>query len=154
MNIKISYAIAIAILIYLIMVETSDWTCSEGPYYCMIKCTGEPATLQGTTPSREDSVSTLLRKISKVGETEGRSVKWRRAMILSIIVVTLISIFILGDLTNFTSKSYCLCILLGFFFTYIVTNFFTFHFDSNVEKNINTSVEYIRNKLKLDKELD
>ena len=113
----------------ILFVEHRDLYCSQ---IWSKECTGEGMSYQGTQPLEGDSPKTLVHRLVRAAGSENRSIKWRRALILSSIVVAVILLVIIpltGDevfsLPRF--DLYITCVLSSFAILYFSFNYYSYH---------------------------
>jgi hypothetical protein len=99
-------------------------------------------------PKNTDNVNELLNKIKISTNCGNSTVKWRRGLLLSVVICILISLVVLGKFP--TGKEMFLMVFLTFIVIYFSFSYYEYHYEKYPIININKSVNYIRAKLKLD----
>lgn len=99
-------------------------------------------------PKNTDSVNELLNKIKISSSCGSNTVKWRRSLLMSIVICILISLIILEKFPD--GKSLFLMVFITFIVIYFSFSYYEYHYEKYPMINIDKSVNYIRNKLKLE----
>lgn len=141
------YGILIAFVIFRFVFEIKDVQCPD-----VFNSTSEECKKYGgmcfsyTNPEPTDSCEILLNKIVKAGGAECRSIKWRRALFLSVVIMFLIWMLVIspGELPKWTV--FYLCTLISFVILYSVFNWYSAHVYNNVENNISMAVKMLQSK--------
>lgn len=128
------------LLIYATKMEYSDLFCStnKGKQICK---SGNGVAYREGKPSPNDSVDVLLQKISYSSIYETNSVKWRRCLILSV-VITLVLFFLLFSRLP-TGREFLICVLIIYFTMYLMLSFYQSQVAKYAVKQILTSIKYI-----------
>ena len=132
-------------------------------------CNGTGMSWAGSVPYKEDEIFTLLEKIKKASNAETHSIKWRRSLILSTLLVYTVVCpnFVFGfsgsNDRGYEKEDFGICIgnfclpdwrgvyiLIAIFFLilYFTYDYYSYHIYSKPRENIRTGVEYIKNKIK------
>ena len=144
MNI-IMYGILIAYTLFRFMFEIKDIKCPD-----VFNSTPEECESFGgmcfsyTKPLETDSCDELLKKISKAGGAECRSIKWRRALFLSVVIMFAVWVLVItpGSLPPWTTMY--LCIIISFAILYMVFNWYSAHIYNVPSEWIDQSIEMLR----------
>lgn len=99
-------------------------------------------------PKNTDNVNELLNKIKISTKCETTTVKWRRTLLLAVVITFLISLLILQRLPS--GKEMFLMVFLTFMVIYFSFIYYEYHYNKYPMINIDKSVNYIRTKLKLE----
>jgi len=102
-------------------------------------------------PKSSDSVNQLLNKIKLSSNVASNTVKWRRSLLLSVVIVILISLVVLEKFP--CGKQLVLMVFLAFIIIYFSFSYYEYHYEKYPVNNIHKSINYIRDQLNL-KNLD
>lgn len=141
------YALIVGILILVFMLESSDWLCDDIWGNMLTVCKGEGMPCRGSLPSEDDNVQALMGRIKSAAKAETRHIKWRRAMIYSILIMFAIWGLAVtpGRLPNW--EQFYLTVIICFAFLYFGFNFFSYHYNTIAEENILKSLKLLKTKL-------
>jgi len=145
----IMYILLFGTVVYITLMEHADWFCSDLHGFTFTECKGEGLPYRGSTPSSSDSILTLLHKIDIGSKAENNSIKWRKAALLSVIIVLALFTLVctpgsLPEWNIFYTGSF-----ISFAVLYFMLNFYSYHYSSLPEKNIRDSVKLLKEKLHL-----
>lgn len=129
--------------------ERLDLYCPpEVKQFCKNKCGDNKGKyyIKGK-PENTDTINELLNKIKISSNCEGSTVKWRRCLLLSIIISILIALVIMQKFPS--GRDFFLMVFLAFIMLYFSFSYYEYHYNKYPAININKSVNYIRNKLDL-----
>jgi len=148
---EILYVLYLAFFLLILFVEHRDLYCSQ---IWSKKCDGEGMPYQGTQPQQDDSVETLVHRLTRAAGSENRSIKWRRALILSSIVVAVILLVIIpltGDETFTLPRFdlYITCVLASFTILYFSFNYYSYHIFTKGRNNAKEAGKELLNKISL-----
>jgi hypothetical protein len=141
------YAIIAIAVVLIFYIENRDWRCSNS-YSVWEKCeNNDGMAFRGSKPNESDSPIELLNKIDIASNTYQKSIKWRRAFVISVGIAFLSFILVItpGKLPIWTT--FYLVIMIGWFLLY--TNFYNYEFHKyNLPKEyIKESTEILRKNL-------
>lgn len=130
--------------------ERLDLYCpAEIKKYCKDKCGDNKGKYyEKGQPKNSDNINELLNKIKISTNCEASTVKWRRSLLLAMIISLLISLIILQRFPS--GKEMFLMVFITFIIIYFSFSYYEYHYNKYPMININKSVNYIRNKLRLE----
>lgn len=99
-------------------------------------------------PKNTDTVNELLNKIKISANCGSNTVKWRRSLLISVVVCILVSLVVLEKFPD--GKSLFLMVFIAFIVISSSFSYYEYHYEKYPMINIDKSVNYIRNKLKLE----
>lgn len=135
--------IVIAVLLFIaIKAEWLDVYCPSQKYSSDSCGEGCGMAYIGSDPDPNATFSETLDKIDNAAKADQRTVKWRRALILSVIIVLCIFIFVLGRLPN--GIELFICVVISEFFIWGSFSFYTFHHTDHAKNRINQNTEHLR----------
>jgi uncharacterized membrane protein len=133
--------------------ERLDLYCpGEVNKYCKNLCGDNKGKyyIQGQ-PKNTDNVNELLNKIKISANATLNTVKWRRSLLLAVVIAIFISMIILEKFPS--GKQLFLMVFLTFIIIYFSFSYYEYHYEKYPVNNIHKSINYIRNQLNL-KNLD
>ena len=135
--------IVIGVILYIaVKAEWSDIYCPSQKYNAEECGEGCGMAYIGSDYDPNAGLSETLEKIDNASKADQRTVKWRRSLIISVVVVLCIFIFVLGRLPN--GIELFICIVISEFFIWGSFSFYTFHHTDHAKHNINKNTEHIR----------
>lgn len=143
----VMYGLLVAFTVFRFMFEMKDVKCPD-----VFNSTEQECKEYGgmcysyTKPNENDTCETLLKKISKAGGAECRSIKWRRALFLSVVIMFAIWILVItpGSLPVWTTMY--LCVMISFAILYMVLNWYSAHVYNQPSEWIDQSIDMLRKK--------
>lgn len=149
----IAYSLLLAIFIFIFRTEMTDVHCPKLKGSTHKICEDEGGMCySGTRPNNADSCKTLIEKIYKGAGAEQASIKWRRALILSMIIVLLICVF-LGSIlraSNFNFlpdwRTFCIGVLIVFVPILGSFMYYSFHVFGVAESWMKGSIKELERK--------
>jgi hypothetical protein len=131
----IMYLILLAFVIFAAYIDKKDWECPD-PFAPKEDCHGVGMNLWNTKPSEDDTPKELVEKINKAAKAEGGSVKWRRSLVMSALIVFVIFILIItpGSLPHWTK--FYVSVLAAFAILYVQFSYYSYHRYKDGEDNI------------------
>lgn len=141
----IMYAILLGAVIFVTYLDKKDWECPD-PWISKDKCEGVEMALWNTKPNSDDDIPQLVEKINKASKVEGASVKWRRSLLLSAIIVLLIFILVItpGYLPQW--PKFYVSVLIGFAILYFQFSYYSYHRYKDGEENIQDATKILKEK--------
>jgi len=138
------YVVIFSAVAYITIAECADWFCEDLHGLTFKECKGEGMPYRGSTPKEGDDVPTLLTKIDIGAQTDTKAIKWRRASLLSALIMLAMWLLICtpGRLPEW--HQYYLSFMIGFAILYFGFNYYSYHYNVIAEKNIRTAVSMIR----------
>ncbi len=145
------YIVAFLVIVYALKMENLDLNCpsvqkgsSGGRRICG---PGQGMAYVNGKPKENDNISTLLDKIEHSGKYENNSVKWRRALIFSVIMTLIIFGFLHGGLP--TGQEFLIVTLILYIGIYFIFIYYERKLARPANKQINSAATLIKEKLDL-----
>jgi hypothetical protein len=140
------YSLIIVAFIIIFIIEKRDWDCLNA-YQLYEKCkVGEGMCYRGSTPHNADDCEVLLNKIDKAAGAEKKSIKWRRAFILSVIIVFAIFTLLVTKASLPDWTTFYLAVIISTFTLYFSFNNYSYHKYSVPTNNIKRATNLIRER--------
>lgn len=98
-----------------------------------------------------DNPETLLDKIEWLTHFNSRTVRWRRYILMSIIITVLLIFFIFKKYLNI--HEFLITVFIIYLILYSFSNFYTYHYERYPEMHTRDNITEIRNKLNLKKRM-
>ncbi len=139
---KLIYAFIVVLVVVIFAKERLSLGCTSNP---LEKCDNENGVaVVGTVPNASDSKDVLLKKISKAGNYTSRFVTWRKTIVIAFIAIAAIWGLILKRIPS--GWELLLGMTLIFVIITSVEGFYKYHLYDIVAKNVDDSVDLLRNK--------
>lgn len=141
----LAYGALLGITIKVLTVEGKDISCpyfQAGPEECERRG-GMPFADTGPEPG--DSPLVLKNKVAKALVHESASIKWRRSLVLSVLVATGFSILVVKKFLPW--RKFYLGVIVAYFFIFGFANYFSYHVSGEAEKRGLKSLEGLYEKL-------
>lgn len=152
-------AITIAIYVFIIFSiwfavksESLDMFCPKGcKTYDTSKCKdGQGKYYVDGRGVKNDRVSELLNKVEHLSEIDKKTVIWRKSFLSAVFITILISVLVLNHVPS--GQEILLMIVLSFIVCYFSHMFYYQHYYRFVSDFTKENIDFIRNKLKLQKQ--
>ena len=129
----VMYLILLGVTLYTARVEKKDWECAT-PH--SDECDGNGMPHRDSKPQKDDSCFRLVQRIEKAAGTERRSIKWRRALITSVIIMTLLYVLVItpGGLPSW--PQFYISVIVGSFVLRFQFAYYSYHRFKKAEENI------------------
>ena len=140
----IMYLILFILCLVVVWIEKRDWMCKNLFSSPEDECNGDDGMpYRGSKANESDTLPILLEKINVAAGAERKSIKWRRAFILGVVIMTLVFVLIItpGSLPSWT-KFYT-CVIIAFSLLYFSFNYYSYHRFNTPENHINENVKII-----------
>ena len=144
------YIVTFLLVVYALKMENLDLHCpsvQKGSRGRRICGPGQGMAYVKGKPKENDNIATLLDKIEHSAKYENNSVKWRRALIFSVIMTLIIFGFLHGGLP--TGQEFLIVALILYIGIYFMLTYYERKLARPVNKQINQSVTLIKEKLDL-----
>jgi len=142
------YGLLLVALFIVNRIEQNDWHC-HNPYEWWEKCkvADEGMAFRGSTPKQGDSSRVLLDKIDNAAGAENNSIKWRRTLIVSTIIVFLIFVLVITPANLPEWNIFYLSILISWAILYFNFSNYSYHKYGDARRNIEASTNMLRENL-------
>lgn len=141
----VAYGILLGVTFKILTVENKDVNCpyfKAGPEECERRG-GMP--FADTHPEEGDSPSILKKKVAKALVHESAAIKWRRSLVLSVLVTTGFSILVIQKAIPW--RKFYMGVLVAYFFIFGSFNYFSYHVSGEAEKRGLKSLDTLYEKL-------
>lgn len=147
----IVYVLLLTAFIFIFRTEMTDVHCPKLKGSTPKDCEEQGGmSYSGTRPNDTDSCKTLIEKIYKGAGAEQASIKWRRALLLAMVVVLLICVFLGSKLGNFNFlpdwRTYCMGVLIAFVIILGSFMYYSFHVFGVAESWMKGSIKELEKK--------
>lgn len=149
----IAYVLLLAIFAFVVRTELTDVHCPKLNGSTSKDCQEEGGmAYSGTRPTDSDSCKTLIEKIYKGAGAEQASIKWRRALILAMVITLLICVFLGSGLCrnnfNFVPdwRTFCIGVLIVFVPILFSFMYYSFHVFGVAESWMKGSIKQLEKK--------
>lgn len=142
------YIIIFAFAVREIIIENMDWKCVMGDGTTTEKCdwtAGMP--YRGSKAEPGDDTSALLDRIDIASKADSMTIKWRRAVFTSVIILAVVFFFIAGGLPKWTV--FYAGTIVSTALLYFIGNFYSYHYYAVPEKIIQENTKMIRQQLEI-----
>lgn len=139
------YGIFIITAIYAFKMEFTDLRCpSVGSKFC---APGRGVAYFQGRPTNNDSVPVLLDKISLSSSYESNSVKWRRCLIISLVITFVLFLLVFSRLP--TGQELLIFLLIIYMSLYFMLSYYQNQVSKPAVKQIDVAVKLIRQHLRI-----
>lgn len=132
------------IVLWCLRSEKKDMFCPEQHCDSKLCGDGKGKWYQGGMPKTEDTTSDTLDKIVYLSEIESRTVKWRRSLILSLVVMGII--YAIGSKVP-SMKDFFLTLIPVFVVVYGSFSYYQYHYYKFPQEFIKQNVDKLRKKI-------
>ena len=128
--------------------EQRDCVCPNSPWDDDALC-GEynGMYIAGTTATPKDTTREILEKTVEASKGESKTIKWRRAFILSTIIMLGVSVFVYQRILDW--KQYYLMCLISFAVLYFALNFYSYHVNDKASHVVAKNMKLLTERLEL-----
>lgn len=138
------YILILVTLIYVSIVERNDKLCDR-PLY-PTNCNNVGMAYRGSTPHENSSCEELLDNIRAGAGAERKSIKWRRSLILGIIICFMAWILVITPARLPLWWKFYLTVLIAFAVLYFSFNNYSYHLFKIPEENIYKATDLLESK--------
>lgn len=131
---------------YIAWWEQRDCVCPNSPWDDDALC-GEynGMYIAGTTATTTDSTADIIEKTIEAAKGESKTIKWRRAFILSAIIMLGVSVFVYQRILDW--KQYYLMCLISFAILYFSLNFYSYHVNQKATDVVAKNMKLLMDRL-------
>ena len=141
----LAYGLLLGVTAKILLTENKDVSCpyfGAGPEECGRRG-GMPYA--DTEPERGDSPLVLKKKVAKALVHETAAIKWRRSLVISVLVTTGFSILVIQKAIPW--RKFYLGVIVAYFFIFGSFNYFSYHVSNEAEKRGLRSLDQMYEKL-------